>query len=335
MRGVFNYSFFLMLLTISCQKDKLINSFPEEVRFDVSNRLFEGKRIDRIATDNKGNIVVVSNKEIYYTSNKSFKTYVVDFPVMDVSIAPDETVWIGTNGGGLGHLSEKGFTWYTVANAGLPRDLVSNVEVSPDGEVWFTSCAHNLGGLGIYRGNKFEFLTPDNSPLNQNLVTDIEISADGIVYIATGGTVARTNIYRITDNKWECLGDEKGTFYWVWTFTTGSSGILYLVEDFSLSSYFPNSNKLYEFRDNKWQKIVTDDVPGIGYFAPLITDKRNFCWIPGNIGDSPILYVYNGESWIKSPIGVFPKDYITSIGVDNNNNIWVGTFSNGVFILYQ
>lgn len=330
-----NFYILIMLLTISCQKDNLINNFPEDVKFDVNNRLFEGKRIDRIATDNKGNIVVVSDKEIYYTNNKSFKTYQVDFPVLDVAIAPDETVWIGTNGGGLGHLSETGFKWYTVANAGLPRDYIKNVEIAPNGKVWFTSCAFKIGGLGIFDGNKFEFLTPDNSPLNQNIVTDIEIDIDGKVYLATAGTVGRTNIYRISDNKWDSLGEEQGTFYWVWSFALSPSGILYLIEDFSLSSYYPNFNKLYQFKDNKWQKIVTDDVPDIGYSAQIKTDKRNYCWIAGNIDDSPILNVYNGESWIKSPIGIFPKDFITCIEVDNNNNIWVGTFSNGVFILNQ
>ena len=324
-----------MFLTISCQKEDVINNFPVEVRFDVSYHLFEGKRITHIATDNAGNVVVVSDNEIYYSKNKNFIQYSVDFPVLDVAIAPDETVWIGTNGGGLGHLTEKGFKWYTVANTGLPRDVITNVEVAPNGKVWFTSCAFKLGGLGIFDGNKFEFLTPENSPLTQNLISDIEIDNDGLVYITTGGTVSKTNIYRISDKKWDCLGDEEGTFYWVWSFTVGPSGIIYLTEDFSLSSYYPNSSKLYEFRDNKWQKIVTNDVAGIDYFARVKTDKRNYCWIAGNINDSPVLNVYNGESWIKSPIGILPKDFITCIEVDKSYNIWVGTFSNGVFILNQ
>jgi ligand-binding sensor domain-containing protein len=335
MRKTSNFFILIMFLTISCQKESSINNYPADISFNVSNQLFEGRRIDCIASDNNGNIIIGSDKEVYYTSNKSFKTYKLDFPVLDVAIAPDETVWIGTNGGGLGHLTDKGFTWYTVANAGLPRDYVKNVEIAPDGKVWFTSCAFKIGGLGIFDGNKFEFLTPDNSPLNQNIITDIEISNDGIVYIATAGTVSATNIYRISDKKWECLGDEKGTFYWVWSFTSGPSGTLYLIEDFSLSSYYPNFNKLYQFRESKWQMIVTDDLRGGDYFAHLIVDKRNYCWISGNIDDSPILNVYNGESWIKSPAGIFPEDFITCIEVDNNNNIWVGTFSNGVFILNQ
>jgi len=321
------------LIFFSCEKD----DFPSRVSFDITGRLLEGKHIDCIDIDIKGNIYIASDKELYYTStnNNDHKNYSLDFPILDIAIAPDETVWIGTNGGGLGHLTGKGFTWYTAANAGLPRDHIRHVETGLDGRIWFSSCAFRLGGLGIYDGEKFEFLTPENSPLNQNMIEDIEIDQDGNVYIATTGTVGRTNIYRFSDKSWDCLGDEKGMFYWVFSFTVSPSGIIYLVEDFSLSSYCCNPNVLFEFRDNKWQKIETDDMPGIGFFTRLKADKRNYCWIASHGDHSAILHVYDGESWLNSPEGIFPDDYITTIEVDNDNNIWIGTYNNGVFILNQ
>ena len=326
---------FLGFLTVSCMKDDRINGFNTRVNFNVTSRLLEGKQITCIDTDNKGNIFIASGKEFYYTSNKIFKSYSLDFPILDLAIAPDETVWIGTNGGGLGHFTGKKFTWYTKENAGLPRDYVRNVKITPDGKIWFSSCANKLGGLGVYDGINFEFFTPENSPLNQNIIDDIEIGQDGNVYIATSGTVGKSNIYRISDKSWYCLGDEKGTFYWVWSFTVGPTGIIYLIEDFSLSSSSFNSNKLFEFRDNKWQKINTDNVPGIGLFNPLMADKRNYCWMAGNLNDSAVLYVYDGKSWQSSPQGTFPNDNITTLKVDCDNNLWVGTFNNGVFIINQ
>jgi ligand-binding sensor domain-containing protein len=314
-------------LTFSCNKE----DFPERVRFDISGQLLEGKHISCIDLDNKGNIYIASNKELYCIN--SHKSYTLDFPVLDLAIAPDETVWVGTNGGGLGHLTGGGFTWYTVANSGLPRDYVRNVEIGLNGNVWFSSCAFKLGGLGIYDGKKFEFLTPENSPLNQNIIEDIEIDLDGNVFIATSGTVGKTNIYRISDNSWDCLGDETGMFYWVFSFTVGISGTLYLVEDFSLSSSFPNLNTLFEYKDNNWVKI--ENIPEIGFSTRLKADKRNYCWLAGYGDHSAVLLVYNGESWSSSPEGMFPDDFITTFEIDNDNNVWVGTNKSGVFILNQ
>jgi ligand-binding sensor domain-containing protein len=321
----------LLILSGSCQKD---DNFPAAINFNITSRLLEGKHIDCIDIDNRGNIYIGSGTELYYSHGNNQKSYGLDFQILDLAIAPDQTVWIGTDGGGLGHLTGKGFTWFTSANAGLPRDYVRHVEIAPDGNVWFTSCAFRIGGLGIYNGVKFEFLTPDNSPLNQNIIEDIEIDQEGTVYIATTGTVGRSNIYRITDKSWECLGDDKGTFYWVFSFTLGPSGIIYLIEDFSLSSAF-TANRLFQFSDNGWQKIETNDVRIGSFFYPVEADNRNFLWMAGYGEHSPVLHVYNGKSWVSSPEGLFPDDYITTIGTDSENNIWIGTYKNGIFILNQ
>jgi hypothetical protein len=211
---------------------------------------------------------------------------------------------------------------------------VRHVAIAPDGNIWFTSCAFRIGGLGVYNGEKFEFLTPENSPLNQNIIEDIKIDQKGAVYIATTGTIGRTNIYRISDKSWDCLGDEEGTFYWVFSFTLGSSGSIYLIEDFSLSSSF-RTNNLFRYADNEWNKIETNDIAISGFFAPVKADKRNYCWLAGYGKDSPFMNVYNGKSWVRSPDGAFPDDYITVIEADNENNIWIGTNKNGVFILNQ
>jgi ligand-binding sensor domain-containing protein len=324
---------FLILVT-SCLKDDLVNNFPADVRFDVSDRFLEGKHITAIATDARGNVFAAADKVLYFMNNNQHKSYDLDFTVTDIAISPDETVWIGSNGGGLGHLTNKGVKWYNVANSGFPRDYIGSVEVAPDGDVWFSSSAFREGGLGHFDGNKFEFLTPENSSLNQNIIEDIEIDAEGRIYIATSGTVTKTNIYRIDGNSWDCLGDEKGTFYWVFSFTLSPSGNIYLVEDFSLSSAL-RTNTLFEFCDEKWEKIDNKDIPLNGFFSSVKADKRNYCWISGRNDHSALLHVYNGNSWVTSPKNFLPDDMITVIESDSDNNIWIGTYNNGVFVLNQ
>ncbi len=325
---------FSSLLLLSCEKDS-VEGLNSAVSFDITGRLLEGKKINAIATDNKGNIWVASDKNLYFTNASTHKNYNIDFPVLDLAIASDETLWIGTNGGGLAHFANGRVTWYTAANAGLPRDYIANVETGPDGKVWFSSCAFRIGGLGVFDGEKFEIFTPENSPLNQNIIGDIEIGNDGEVYIATTGTVSKTLIYRITNNSWDCLGDEEGMFYWVSSFSASPAGSIFLVEDFSLSSTFMNPAKLFKYSDDEWHIIDTDNVPEFRYFTKIKADKRNYCWVSSHRNGSLVLSVYDGASWISSPEDIFRDVYITTIETDNENNILVGTSENGVFILNQ
>ena len=337
---------FLLLINSFCKKDDpqitkdnpltrkedTLKNYSPVIRFDISKRLLEGKHIDCIEPDYKGNIWIASGNELYYKNGSDEKTYTLDFPILDISIAGDETLWIGTNGGGLGNLSGNGIVWYTKANSGLPRDYIKNVEVGLDGRVWFSSCAGGYGGLLVYDGKKFKTFTPDNSILNQHVIDDIGIDHNGSLYVMTLGTVTKTNIYRISGDSPECLGNESGTFYWVTVFTVGPAGIIYLLEDFMLSSSSANSNTVFEFKDNKWQKPETDFITSrLTFFTAIKADRRNYCWA-ANID---VLHVYNGNSWVEPPAGLFLNDKITTIEVDSDNKIWIGTDKNGVFIMNQ
>jgi ligand-binding sensor domain-containing protein len=339
-----------LLMNISCKKDDppipsdeslttkedILKNYSPAVRFDISSRLLEGKHIDCIEPDYKGNTWIASGKELYYFKGSEEKTFTLDFPILDICIAGDETLWIGTNGGGLGHLSKTGITWYTKVNSGLPRDYISNVEAGLDGRIWFSSCAHDLGGLIVYDGKSFTPHTPDNSILNQNVIDDIGIDHNGSLYVITSGKVGKTNIYRISDNSWECLGNETGTFYWVSAFTVGPAGIVYLLEDFMLSSSSINSNTLFEYRRNTWKELKAGFMTSrITFFTSIKADRRNYCWAASINGNSYVLNVYNGSSWEEAPAGLFLNDKITTIEADSDNRIWIGTDKNGVFVLNQ
>ncbi|MCK4346127.1 MAG: hypothetical protein KAX05_12655 [Bacteroidales bacterium] len=315
------------------RKEDTLKDYSPVVSFNITGRMLEGKWISCIEPNYKGNTWIASGKELYYKNGSEEKTYTLDFPILDFSIAGDETLWIGTKDGGLGHLTKNGITWYTKANSGLPRDYIGNVEVGLDGRVWFSSGAHDYGGLVVYDGKKFYLFTPDNSMLNQHVIADIGIDHDGSIYIITTGKVGKTNVYRISDNSWECLGNDDGNFYWVTVFTVGPTGIIYLLEDFGLSSSSSNSNTLFEFRDNDWKKLEADFM--LTFFTAIKADRRNYCWAANIEDNSYALHVYNGNSWEEPLEELFLGDKITTIETDNDNNIWIGTTQNGVFILKQ
>jgi ligand-binding sensor domain-containing protein len=318
------------------RKEDTLKIYQTEIRFDITGRLLEGKRVDCIEPDYKGSTWVAGGKELYHFKNGIEKNIPLDFEILDISVAGDESLWIATNGGGLGHLEEDGITWYTKQNSGLPRDYISNVEVGLDGRVWFSSCAHDYGGLVVYDGKKFDLYNPDNSILNQHVIADISIDHSGAVYVMTLSTVNKTNIYCISGDNWKCLRNEKGTFYWVTVVTAGPSGTVYLLEDFMLSSSTADTNKLHVYTDNEWKRLKPDFMNSrLSFFTAIKADRREYCWIASIEGNSYILHAYDGKEWKTAPAQLFGGDKITTVKTDFDNNIWIGTAHNGVFILEQ
>jgi len=318
------------------EKEDTLKEYSPEIKFEISKRLLEGKHINCIEPNYNGNTWIASGSDLYYFKGDEEKIYNLDHTIRDISISGDETLWIATSGG-LGHISNNELKWYTTENSDLPRDNMFNVEVGRDGRIWFSSCASDLGGLIVYDGKQFEIYTPDNSILNQHVISNIEIDHDGVIYVVTQGKVTKANIYRISNDTWECLGNSNGTFYWVSVFTVSPSGVIYLLEDCALSSSLLDTSKIYEFRNNLWKKIEADFMTfRIIPFTAIKADRRDYCWAAIiDYNGKYSLNVYNGKTWVTPPEGLFYGDMITTIKTDFDNNIWIGTANNGVFILKQ
>ena len=326
--------FAMVSLAIAGCSNDLLNDFPADVSFDISAHLLGGKRIDCLTVDDNGKAFICSGTKLYITGKGSQEEYDLGCEILDIEIAPDHSVWLGSNGMGLGCFSDGKLRWYNSENSGLPRDYVRYVEIGSKGRIWFSSSAYQIGGLGLFDGKKFEFMTPENSPLNQNMIEGIEAGKDGIIYVATTGTTGKTNIYRITEYSWDCLGDEEGTFYWVFSFAVGPSGNIYLVEDFSLSSAW-TTNRFFMFNGNDWQTIEPEDSYTIGYGSRIRADLRNYCWLAGGISGGSSVSVFDGARWHRPREDFLEGEFITALEVDSENNIWIGTFSNGVIVLNQ
>ncbi len=71
------------------------------------------------------------------------------------------------------------------------------------------------------------------------------------------------------------------------------------------------------------------------FFTALKADRRNYLWGATIEGNSYLLRVFDGISWVLAPAGLFSGDKITEIETDFDNNIWIGTGRNGIFILRQ
>lgn len=330
--------FLLIILLFSCGKENLEDNpaekvYSAEINFDISEWILKDKDISCVDFDKDGNAWIASGSELIFYNNGEIKTYEVGSTILAISVASNGTVWLGTRDKGLASFSNNKFTYYNSENSGLPRDLILDVETSPDGSVWFSSSAHQLGGLMHYDG-QFELFTPENSPINQNLILGVKINAEGEVYFFSEGTVTEAKVF-LTDgkNKWSKLGGEV-VFYWIAALDLTSKSEPVVVTDHSLSSCMGcYENEVAIYQRGKWNVIEHDF--DIHFFNRLFIDKRDYIWVQGSDqGDYSGYFVFDGNEWHRSKKGQIPEVYIKSVKVDNQNNIWFCT-EEGIFILNQ
>jgi len=317
----------IALFLFSCEKDRLTYKEFAPINFDVSERILEGEKIACVDFDSDGNAWIGAGSSlIFYDRNRTEK-YEVGSVVQDVSVGPDGKVWIATKDRGLALFFDGKFTYYTMQNSGLPRDLIIAVEAAPDGSVWFSSSAHMLGGLMHFDGKKFELLTPENSEINQNLIIDLKVDKNGNVFFSTQVFVIdkHKNINALA-------GDV--IFYWIAAIDVNSKSEAIVATDHSLSSCMGcYTNEISIFRNGKWNKIETEFE--FDFFNRMFVDKRDFIWVQGSIkGDYQSYFVYDGKEWHRSEKDQLSDSFIYSVKVDPHNSIWFCT-DDGIYILNQ
>lgn len=108
----------------------------------------------------------------------------------------------------------------------------------------------------------------------------------------------------------------------------------------SKGKLYKNSNLIILFMiiafSCKKNDLVNDFPSKINFdISGRLLEEKGYCWFADNSGPSPVLYVFDGKSWSRSPYHYPDDDYITSIETDSDNNIWIGTYKNGIFIINQ
>ena len=105
-----------------------------------------------------------------------------------LSIAPDGTQWVGTNGYGLAHLQDGDWTFYSPIPANGEAVLYERLYLEDNATVWLLTNNH---GVGSIQGSTVITYTPDNSPLSRNYTSDMAIDTEGVKWFASAGKLQR------------------------------------------------------------------------------------------------------------------------------------------------
>lgn len=176
---------------------RIDQSSLEIAHFNHANSGLPGNNIDGIARDEAGNIWLRYMNSLVKYDGSSWQTFFSPyggFTCMD--IAPDGTIWLGTDSGGLIRFDGTTFTQFTnFSNHDHPE--ARNVTVDGLGRVWFSTnylyiddnnFAEFLpGALMYYNGSTFTIFSPAFSTVTSNGISDLAFDAANRLWVGTSG----------------------------------------------------------------------------------------------------------------------------------------------------
>lgn len=272
----------------------------------------------------------------------------------------DDSLWIGTFGGGLTRLKDNRFTLYTTRD-GLSNDVVSAVYEDREGTLWIGT---EGGGLNRFRDGQFTaYTTRDGLP--DDRVASIGEDREGNVWIGTGNGLARLkdgrfSIFTARDglpDKYisSIYLDHEGTL-WIGTYgglvryTDGkfatytvkdglsSNDVWTICEDRNLNLWIgTQSGGLTRFRDGKFTPYSTKEGLSDSSIFSICEDTEGNLWVGGVNG---LNRFRDGKFIAYTTADGLHSDVPRSICQDGEGAVWVGAnggltrFKDGKFTAY-
>jgi ligand-binding sensor domain-containing protein len=247
-----------------------------------------------------------------WTTFTTANTDLSDDDVLALALDPSGSLWIGTCGGGLDHLSGSAWTNWNTSNSDLPADCVRELEIAQDGAKWMavstTGDLHQ--GLARFDGSGWAQYTPANSGLQDYLVYGLSADRVGRVWVATAG--AGLNVI-------------DGAGNWGW-YHTGNAGLA----SNQLQTVLVNEERVWagttsagaSVFDPNWRTFNTANSGLAHDFVYTLLLEPGTAWLGTNAG----LSRFDGSSFTSyDDIGPLPDNQVLSLLQDDAGSYWVGT----------
>lgn len=141
-------------------------------------------RINTLLTDDKGDLWLGGEKELYKISNNKVYNIKKNLKVFDLLLDNDGNIWAATNKGVL-KLDKKGKETAYTTKKGLSHNLCTSLDIDNKGKVWVAT----LKGLNYFETSKNSFFPFDIQPFEEmNEILSFSISGDNLLL----GTVSNT-----------------------------------------------------------------------------------------------------------------------------------------------
>jgi len=221
-----------------------------------------------VALDTDGSLWAASNRLVHVQRDQAeaFRfPGMGDVRVRNVMRSRDGSLWIGTDGSGVYHLSTQGTKHFTTRE-GLVNNFVRVFLESRDGSVWIGS---DNGVSHLDRGG-FHNFTSQNG-LAYNSIRSLLEDRDGTIWIGTEHGLSRYRAGQfILDALTAALSDEK-----VWALHQDADGGLWIGT---------RAHGLYRYRNGQLSHYTTANGLASDSIYSILEDKHGHFWFSGPAG---------------------------------------------------
>lgn len=248
---------------------------------------------------------------------KKFQTYTVGNRNVKVLLVDGDNLWIGTSQGLLNYdkATYNSFKAYTYDN-GLLSNGIFSITIDKDGKKWVGTYG---GGLSVFDGKIWKnYNVPDG--LCDSFVYDVLFENDDTMWIATwsganrvrGDITKRTNWETFTvENTNNELGDD-----WVYALDKDRSGVMWLGTEVGIS----------RFDGKSWEKW--DHKNGMGASFEVVNDDNAV--MNAALAGSHHAGQQRQVGLLQRNVGNYNPNYVVSMIMDRNDNLWLGTWGGGL-----
>ncbi len=264
-----------------------------------------------------------------------------------------DSLWVGTEGGlVLIHKTTGIRTLYNASNSGLPGNIINDIALDAQNRKWIATNE----GLACFDNATWEIFDQDNAPFSINAMLSLGIDVNGVKWVGSA-----VGLYSYDDTTWISYNDiTPETPLW------GVTSIIVNADGSIWCSAF--SNQIRHFDGNEWTVYggSSSGFPEARVFS-MQYDQDSTLWVATDAGlaaftDSAwVVYdTFNstlnsysvfdlsidssGTIWVGTENGLatlenevwhiqdFPAgDFgVSSISFDNNDELWVGTWGEGL-----
>jgi ligand-binding sensor domain-containing protein/serine phosphatase RsbU (regulator of sigma subunit) len=258
------------------------------------------------------------NGQSFFFDNYSVKEGLAQSTVFDVLQDSHGYLWLGT-AVGVSHFDGLRFKNYTYEN-GLANDAVQRIIEDKWGNIWF---GHKGGAISRFKNDSIQFFRPDSISAD---ITSLTIDSQGNIWIGSFGM----GVIQITNPNAELMSELKfvkysGTKYNISKVVFSIAEI----EDGTILFISSEGLRYFDKKNNTFKEYKKEGLPEFYQFTCFFEDNSGNLWFGTDIGGLFKLSK-NGQVVSFNMKNGLVGNFISSISQDKNNNIWVGTWGNGI-----
>ncbi len=275
-----------------------------------------------ITPDSDGNIWIESNIGLHILIDSiwiPYKTIYPDFPNNLNSLAKisnNGIKWFVTNDQRVLKYHNSVWTEISISSSGLYSNDIRSLAIDNNEVLWAGSYK---GGLSKFDNTKWISYNTDNSGITDNDIWAITVDGSNNKWLATLGRFSNHGhgLVKYDEEHW--------TSYHVNNSDIPNNDLFSVLADSSGNIWMGTYGGLSRFDGKNWTNYTI-----LSFVHSMAIDNNGVIWFGTVLG----LASYDGTSWEiyrESNSGLSHND-IESIAIDSDNNIWIGTYGEGLVI---